>query len=300
MEEGYRQFSLELGGQASLAGLRTTVAGLGMLPGARASCKLTESLTLSTTLKPKFDAIIGLANRANITVYPVDATGLRVHSKEMEVSHNVNVAGSQGVGDERRGDGPWTRTSSGRINCCRRGRRRRWGDSRKRPAGSCWRTPTISQRASRMQGGAHDLLPVGVSITNTALDGTFRKVSVKVKRPKVTIRRGLDMSRFRQVHHERSICASGVALGCSDVRVVRLRRQIGPLAPSTPTPVPPVTGSGFAQRRRRAVGKLVGTAIQAGFLNDTRYPRRPRPRVQLHHRRIPDEVGRHREEPRRA
>jgi hypothetical protein len=67
-----------------------------------------ESRRHEARLKPKFDALIGQANRANITVYPLDAAGLRVHSKEMELGRNVNVAGAQGVGDERRGDGPWT------------------------------------------------------------------------------------------------------------------------------------------------------------------------------------------------
>jgi endo-1,4-beta-xylanase len=44
-----------------------------------------------------------------------------------------------------------------------------------------------------------------------------------------------------------------------------------PSSPTTPTPVPPVTGSDSLSAAGRAAGKLVGTAIQAGFLSDTRY-----------------------------
>ena len=189
MEAGYRQFMAELGGQASLAGLRSTVEGLSMLPGRKSILYFTESLTLSTTLKPKFDAIIGLANRANITVYPVDAAGLRVHSKEMELSHNVNVAGSQGLGDERRGDGAWTKDLEKQDQLLS-----------SRPAAALGRLATetggfllentndLSAGVARMQVERTTYYLLAYQSTDTALDGTFRKVSVKVKRPKVTIK----------------------------------------------------------------------------------------------------------------
>jgi endo-1,4-beta-xylanase len=44
-----------------------------------------------------------------------------------------------------------------------------------------------------------------------------------------------------------------------------------PASPSMPTPVPPVTGADSLSAAGRAAGKLVGTAIQAGFLGDSRY-----------------------------
>ena len=42
-------------------------------------------------------------------------------------------------------------------------------------------------------------------------------------------------------------------------------------APAAPGPVPPATGSESLSAAGRAAGKLVGTAIQAGFLGDSRY-----------------------------
>jgi VWFA-related protein len=189
MESGYRQFLAELGGQASLAGLRSTVEGLGMLPGRKSILYFTESLTLSTTLKSKFDAIIGLANRASITVYPVDAVGLRVHSKEGELARNVNVAGRQNVGDESRGDGPWTKDLEKQDQLLS-----------SRPTAALGRLATetggfllentndLSAGVARMQVERTTYYLLAYQSTDTALDGTFRKVSVKVKRPKVTIK----------------------------------------------------------------------------------------------------------------
>ena len=68
-----------------------------------------KSLPITSRLKPRFDTLIGRANRANIVVYPVDAAGLRIHSKEAELGRNVTLAGAQGVGDSARGDGPYTK-----------------------------------------------------------------------------------------------------------------------------------------------------------------------------------------------
>ena len=68
-------------------------------------------------MKPKFDALIGEANRGNNHVYPVDAAGLRVHSKEAELSRNVAVAGAKGIGDEEREKGAWTKDLENQNDC---------------------------------------------------------------------------------------------------------------------------------------------------------------------------------------
>src|SRR3954470_18318866 len=68
MSEGYARFVAELDGQWSLAGLRAVVSGLSELPGRKSILYFAENLPITDRLKPKFDALIGDANRANITV----------------------------------------------------------------------------------------------------------------------------------------------------------------------------------------------------------------------------------------
>ena len=92
MRESYSRFVAELDGQWSLGGLRAVVGGFSALQGRKSILYFTENLPITDRMKPKFDALIGEANRANIIVYPVDATGLRVHSKEGEVGRNIDVA----------------------------------------------------------------------------------------------------------------------------------------------------------------------------------------------------------------
>ncbi len=41
-----------------------------------------EALALPEAVMPEFDGLVALANRANVSVYTIDAAGLRVHSKD--------------------------------------------------------------------------------------------------------------------------------------------------------------------------------------------------------------------------
>jgi hypothetical protein len=95
MRESYSRFVAELDGEWSLGGLRAVVGGFSELQGRKSILYFTEKLPITDRMKPKFDALIGEANRANITVYPVDATGLRVHSADGEVKRNMDVASTQ-------------------------------------------------------------------------------------------------------------------------------------------------------------------------------------------------------------
>src|SRR6185437_1866911 len=109
MEEGYKRMLTELGGDAALASLRAAVDGLATMPGRKSLLYFTEALPITDRLKAHFDALIGAANRADITVYAVDADGLRVNSKEIETAQNANLAGAQGMGYATRESGAWTK-----------------------------------------------------------------------------------------------------------------------------------------------------------------------------------------------
>jgi VWFA-related protein len=189
MEEGYLRFASEYEGQASMSGLRAVIDSLSALPGRKSVLYFTENLQVTTTLKPKFDALIGQANRANITVYTVDAAGLRVHSKEAELGRNVGVAGQQGVGDERRGDGPWTKELERQDQLLSSRPGAVLGRLAKETGGFLLEnTNNLAAGVARMQQERTTYYLLAYQPTNTALDGTFRKVSVKVKRSKTTVK----------------------------------------------------------------------------------------------------------------
>jgi VWFA-related protein len=189
MREGYQRFLAEFDGEASLAGLRAAVHAFGELPGRKSILYFTEKLPIPDRQKPKFDALIGEANRANITFYPVDAVGLRVHSEEAKLSRDVNVAGAKGIGDESRGEGAWTKDLEKQSELLSSRPSAVLGRLAKDTGGFLLdNTNDLGAGVARMQQDRTIYYLLTYQPTNTKLDGTFRKVSVKVKRPKMTVR----------------------------------------------------------------------------------------------------------------
>jgi VWFA-related protein len=189
MTETYHQFLAESEGQASLAGLRAVVKGLSVLAGRKSILYFTEALTVTDRLKPRFDTLIGEANRANVTVFTVDAAGLRVHSKEAELRRNVDVAGSQGVGDARRGDGPYTKELERQEQMLTSRPSAVLGRLAKETGGFLLEnTNDLGAGVTRIQQERTTYYLLAYQPTNAAMDGKFRRVAVKVKRPKVTVK----------------------------------------------------------------------------------------------------------------
>ena len=104
MERSYNDMLYEMQGHASLDSLLALVDSLGAVPGRKAVIYFCEGLTIPASLEARFRAIIHTANRSNVTVYTVDAAGLRVHSDQATTAQAVQEYGAMGVGDiERRG-----------------------------------------------------------------------------------------------------------------------------------------------------------------------------------------------------
>jgi VWFA-related protein len=189
MESGFRQFLAEYEGQSSTAGLRAVVDGLALLPGRKSILYFTESLPMADRLKPKFETLIGQANRANITFYPIDAAGLRLHSKEAELARDVSLAGAQGIGDARRDDGPWTKELERQDELLASRPTAVLGRLAKETGGFVIEnTNNLGAGVARMQQERTTYYLLGYQPTNAAMDGKFRRVTIKVKRPKVAVR----------------------------------------------------------------------------------------------------------------
>ena len=189
MREGYVQFLAEFDGQSSLAGLRAVVSSLAALPGRKSILYFTENLPVTARLKPKFEALIGEANRANVTVYTVDAVGLRVHSSDAAVARNVEVAGTQGLGDVKRDDGPWTKELERQEQILSSRQTAVLGRLAKETGGFLLEnTNNLGAGVARMQQERTTYYLLAYQPTNAKADGKFRRVSVKVKRPKVNVK----------------------------------------------------------------------------------------------------------------
>ena len=189
MREGYHRFVAELDGQWSLAGLRAVVSGFSGLQGRKSILYFTEKLPITDRIKPKFDALIGEANRANITVYPVDASGLRVHSTDGELKRNIDVAAAQALGDEQRDKGAWTKDLERQNDLLNSRTGAVLGRLAKDTGGFLLEnTNDLGAGVARMKQERTTYYLLSYQPTNSKLDGKFRRINVKVKRPKVTVR----------------------------------------------------------------------------------------------------------------
>jgi VWFA-related protein len=188
MREGYLRFLSEFEGESSLAGLRAVVSSLGGLRGRKSILYFTEHLPVTSRLKPRFDALIGEANRANVTMYTVDAVGLRVHSSEAAAARNIGVAGAQGVGDVRRGDGPWTKELEHQEQLLSSRPAAVLGRLAKETGGFLIEnTNDLGSGVARMKQERTTYYLLAYQPTNPRLDGRFRRVGVKVKRSRVNV-----------------------------------------------------------------------------------------------------------------
>jgi VWFA-related protein len=189
MKEGFMQFLSEYQGDAALAALRSTIAGLAPLPGRKSILYFAEEVPITSRLKPRFDALIGEANRGNISVYTVDTAGLRVHSQEASVARGVDLAGAQGVGDAQRSDGAWTKDLERQEQALSSRSSAVLGRLANETGGFMIdSTNDLGRGVARMQVERTTYYLLGYQPTNASLDGKFRKVSVKVKRGKYTVR----------------------------------------------------------------------------------------------------------------
>jgi VWFA-related protein len=191
MERSYSDMMYEMQGQASMNALLALVDSLGALDGRKAVIYFCEGLTIPPSVQPKFRAIIDNANRLNVTVYSIDAAGLRVQSKQAETLRTVQQIGAMGIGDIKREN-----------------MSAKYSDALEDNERALTLDPAVSLGILASQTGgllinntndlAHGIQTIDTdrrnyyllsySPTNPAEDGTFRKISVIVNRPRVEVR----------------------------------------------------------------------------------------------------------------
>jgi VWFA-related protein len=80
-------------GYATTNALLALIAGLGPLPGRKTVVFFGERISIPDAVLPHFQEVVASANRSNVSVYTVDAAGLRVHSEDQETGREVNAIG---------------------------------------------------------------------------------------------------------------------------------------------------------------------------------------------------------------
>jgi hypothetical protein len=111
MERAFEAMARDQQGHATINNLLALIAGLGELPGRKSVILFADALAIPTNVQPQFDSVVATANRLNVSVYSVDAAGLRVHSGQSETARRVNSIGAQARSrDPEKPDGKFTET----------------------------------------------------------------------------------------------------------------------------------------------------------------------------------------------
>jgi VWFA-related protein len=77
--------------------LLAIVQSLVPLPGRKTIVYLSEGLPASPTMQARLDSLVSAANRANVSVYTIDAAGLRAESTLTETRREVDAAGQERI-----------------------------------------------------------------------------------------------------------------------------------------------------------------------------------------------------------
>lgn len=84
-------------GFATTNAIEAVAAALAAWPGRKALVFFAEGLAIPDAVLPQFERAVATANRAQVSVYSVDAKGLRVHSDQAEIRREVGAIGAAGL-----------------------------------------------------------------------------------------------------------------------------------------------------------------------------------------------------------
>ncbi len=82
-------------GFSSADALQSIVQSLAMLPGRKTVVYLSEGLPASPAMQARLDGLVNAANRANVSVYTIDAAGLRTESTLTDTRRELEAAGQE-------------------------------------------------------------------------------------------------------------------------------------------------------------------------------------------------------------
>ena len=179
-------------GLGSADALLAVIQSLALSPGRKTLVYLSEGLPVSPAMQARLDWLVSAANRANVSVYTIDAAGLRAESALAETRREVEAAGQerlrQTAASRDPTNGPLTRVVERTEDLLRldpHGGLARLADDTggflirdTNDLGSAFRRITEDNRF-------HYLLTYSPS--NVEFDGKFRKIQVRVKRDGVQV-----------------------------------------------------------------------------------------------------------------
>jgi VWFA-related protein len=178
-------------GYSTTNGLFAIINTLRRLPGRKSLVLFSEGIALPPAVQRLFLGVIDAANRANVSIYTMDAAGLRGESEQAKIRDQVNQAAGTGtgiLGSRGSGGDPLTKALEKNEDVLRQDPHNALGELAHDTGGLLFEsTNNLRQGFDRIESDLHNYYLVGYTPANDAYDGRFRTIEVKVKRPGVTV-----------------------------------------------------------------------------------------------------------------
>ncbi len=180
-------------GFATINSLLAVINPMRNLPGRKTIIFFSEGIALPTSVQVKFPAVISAANRANVSIYTIDAAGLRTQSGTAESAAELNSIVAQRIGQQSRGSdrvssGPYMKSLERNEELLRFDPRSGLGQLADQTGGFLIHdTNDLSNGVRRINDDMHGYYLLTYAPKNGDYDGKFRQINVKLTRPNLEV-----------------------------------------------------------------------------------------------------------------
>ncbi len=192
MLEQYERLERDQEGHATINSLLAVISPMQKLPGRKTIIFFSEGLKLPPSVQQKFPAVINAANRANVSIYSIDAAGLRIESGTVEAARELNSIVTERMAQQARpdrpGNGPYMRSLERNEDLLRFDARTGLGSLSEQTGGFLiHNTNDLVAGLHRIDDDMNGYYFLTYVPQNKDYDGRFRRINVKVGRPNVEV-----------------------------------------------------------------------------------------------------------------
>lgn len=189
--EGFEVLERGQQGYATTDGLLAVINAMGRLPRRKALIFFSEGVAIPTAVRVQFRSVISAANRANVSIYTVDAAGLRAQSANAEAARQLAALGARRLataGSPFDGNGPMTRDMERNEDLMNLNPEGGLGELANGTGGlfiSSTNNPGV--RLRQVDEDLHTYYLLSYSPKNQDFNGQFRQINLKVNRSNVEV-----------------------------------------------------------------------------------------------------------------
>jgi VWFA-related protein len=192
MLTGFEALERDEAGYTQVNALYAMINAMKSLPGRKSVLLFSEGVAIPPAVQRLFLGVIDAANRANVTIYTMDAAGLRAESEQGKIRDQVNAAGNRSLNNRSWNAGsssePMTKALEKNEDVLRQDPHTGLGELAQGTGGQIFEnTNSLKQGFERLDSDLRNYYLVGYTPANPSYDGKFRNIVVKVKRPGLTV-----------------------------------------------------------------------------------------------------------------